>query len=208
MTIQNGYATLTDVKAALRMGAADTTDDTLLEAAIESASRMIDDDCDRVFFASGTGVTRYFAAREDDYCPTDDLISISAVAIDYDGDGVYETSIESTSYRTDPPNNIAGGRAWPTTGLVAIDGQGFYFPVDDEDDLLVAVTGNYGFASAVPAEIKQACIIQSLRNFKRLDSPLGVAGFGDMGAVRVSRTDPDVFASIRRYKRFGGIGVA
>lgn len=204
MSIVNGYATLTEVKAALRMGTADTTDDTLLEMAIESASRMIDDDCDRVFFASGTGVTRYFAAREDDYCPTDDLISISSVAVDYDRDGVYETTWGTAVYRTDPPNNIAGGRAWPTTGIVALDGQGYYFPVDDEDDLLVAVTGNYGFAATVPTEIKQACIIQALRNFKRLDSPLGVAGFGDMGAVRVSRTDPDVFAAIRRYKKNQG----
>lgn len=199
MALTNAYAALTDVKAALRMGTADTTDDALLELAIESASRMIDDDCGRVFYASGTGVTRYFKPDRDDFCRTDDLISISALATDADGDGVYETTWTATDYRTNPGNNIAGGQAWPTTALVAT--QSLYFPVDEEDELTVAVTGNYGFGTAVPTAIKNATVLQSLRLYKRFDSPLGVAGFGDMGAIRVSRTDPDVFALIKGYRR-------
>jgi hypothetical protein len=52
----------------------------------------------------------------------------------------------------------------------------------------------------VPIAITQACVIQSSRIFKRLDSPLGVAGFGDMGAVRVSRyLDPDVQQLVAPY---------
>jgi hypothetical protein len=39
------------------------------------------------------------------------------------------------------------------------------------------------------------------RLFKRNDSPLGVAGFGDMGVMRVSRFDPDIEALIAPYKR-------
>ncbi len=207
MAITNGYAALNDVKAALRMGTADTADDALLELAIESASRMIDDDCGRVFYASGTGVTRYFHPDRDDFCRTDDLISISAVATDADGDGVYETtSWTAADYRTHPANNVAGGRAWPTTALVAT--KSLYFPVDEEDELTVAVTGNYGFGTAVPTAIKDATVLQSLRLFKRYDSPLGVAGFGDMGAIRVSRTDPDVFALIKGYRRGGPVSIA
>lgn len=198
MSITNGYCALTDVKAALRMGTADTTDDALLDLAIESASRLVDDVCDRVFYASGTGVTRDFAPATWSYCPTDDLISISSVSIDADADGTYEDDWTASDYRTFPANNLAGGRAWPTTGLFAIEDKRFY-PYRDE--LTVRVVGNYGFAATVPTDVKNATVLLALRQFKRYDSPLGVAGFGDMGAVRVSRIDPDVDAMLARYKR-------
>jgi hypothetical protein len=45
-----------------------------------------------------------------------------------------------------------------------------------------------------------------MRLFKRLDSPLGVAGFGDLGVMRVSRgLDPDVAQLIEGYRRFQGV---
>jgi hypothetical protein len=54
----------------------------------------------------------------------------------------------------------------------------------------------------VPEPIKQACILQSARVYKRYDSPLGVAGFGDLGAIRVSRfLDPDVAQMVEPYRR-------
>jgi phage gp36-like protein len=53
MAIVNGYATLDEVKAALRIS--DTVDDSLLEIAIESASRMIDGYAMRNFYQSGNG---------------------------------------------------------------------------------------------------------------------------------------------------------
>jgi hypothetical protein len=68
----------------------------------------------------------------------------------------------------------------------------------------VRVTAVYGWP-AVPAEVNMATVIQASRLFKRLDAPLGVMGFGDMGVVRVSRyADPDVEQllspfRIRRY---------
>ena len=59
----------------------------------------------------------------------------------------------------------------------------------------------YGWSS-VPVAIKQACIIQASRIFKRLDSPLGVAGFGDLGVMRVSsQLDPDVAQLVSVYRR-------
>ena len=54
MAITNGYASLADVKAALRIPSADTIDDSLLETAIESASRMIDSYTARTFSNAGT----------------------------------------------------------------------------------------------------------------------------------------------------------
>lgn len=47
MAITNGYCTLNQIKAAVRI--TDSVDDALLEMAVESASRMIDAECDRSF---------------------------------------------------------------------------------------------------------------------------------------------------------------
>ena len=62
------------------------------------------------------------------------------------------------------------------------------------------VVGTFGWA-AIPTAIKQATILLSMRQFKRYDSPLGIAGFGDMGAMRVSRLDPDVEALVSPFKK-------
>ena len=48
MAIVNGYCTLAQVKAALRI--TDTTDDTLIENSVEAASRLIDGHAMRNFY--------------------------------------------------------------------------------------------------------------------------------------------------------------
>ena len=68
-------------------------------------------------------------------------------------------------------------------------------------EALVQLTAVYGWPS-VPEPITQAVIIQASRIFKRYDSPLGVAGFGDLGAIRVTRAlDPDVAQLVEPYRR-------
>ena len=69
------------------------------------------------------------------------------------------------------------------------------------EQALVKVTAVFGWPS-VPSTVTQATIIQASRIFKRYDSPLGVAGFGDIGAIRVSRfLDPDVAQLVEPYRR-------
>ena len=71
---------------------------------------------------------------------------------------------------------------------------------------LTKITGTWGWP-AVPAMVKQACRIQVARIMKRQESPLGVAGFGEFGVVRVSRLDPDIDAMLQPYKMLSpGIG--
>jgi hypothetical protein len=65
---------------------------------------------------------------------------------------------------------------------------------------LVKVTGTFGWAT-VPDSIKFATIIQASRLFKRLESPLGVAGVSDMGIMRVgSNIDGDVAQLINPFR--------
>ena len=185
MAITNGYATLTEVKNALRI--TDNIDDTMLEVAIESASRMIDGYTARTFFNAGTA-TRNYAATDALNLIIDDAISVSQVS---STDEVGDTYVVwgANDFQLEPLNSRSDGLYMPYTGIRAVGD--YTWPVVDQQ-ALCRITGVWGWAS-VPVAIKQATIIQSSRLFKRLDSPLGVAGFGDLGAIRVGRyLDPDV----------------
>jgi hypothetical protein len=199
MAITNGYATLLDVKAALRIQ--DSIDDSLLETAIESASRLIDGFTARSFSNAGTAV-RNFAATDAINLIIDDAISVTKVeSTDEIGDTYTEWKV--TDYQLEPVNSRADGLHYPFTGIRAIND--YSWPVVDYQ-ALVKITGTWGWAS-IPTAVKQACIIQSSRIFKRLDSPLGVAGFGDMGAIRVGRyLDPDVEQLLMPYRIMRNFG--
>jgi hypothetical protein len=199
MAITNGYATLTEVKNSLRI--TDSIDDTMLEVAIESASRMIDGYTARTFYNGGTAV-RNFAATDDLNLIIDDAISISEVA-STDEIGDTYTVWKTTDYQLEPVNSRSDGLYMPYTGIRAVND--YAWPVVDQQ-ALCRITGVWGWAS-VPVAIKQATIIQSSRLFKRLDSPLGVAGFGDMGAIRVGRyLDPDVEQLAMPYRIMRNFG--
>lgn len=194
MAITNGYATLAETKAALRI--TDTIDDALLEMAIESASRLIDGYASRSFYNAGTAV-RYFAATNDWVTNIDDAISISEIATDTGADGSYDTVWQASDYQLEPLNGRVDGLPWPYNAIRAVGD--YTFPLWGGEGL-VKVTGVWGF-SAVPMPVKQATIIQSSRIFKRLDSPLGVLSSPDLGFIRVgARLDPDVSQLIDPYR--------
>ena len=199
MAITNGYATLLDVKAALRI--TDSIDDTLLETAIESASRMIDGFTARTFSNAGTAV-RNFAATDAINLIIDDAITVTKVeSTDEIGDTYTEWAVND--YQLEPVNGRADGLYYPYTGIRAVNT--YSWPVVDYQ-ALVKITGTWGWAS-VPTAVKQATIIQASRLFKRLDSPLGVLGMGDMGQIRVSRyLDPDVEQLVMPYRIMRNFG--
>jgi hypothetical protein len=195
MAITNGYATLAQIKAAVRI--TDAIDDSLLEMAVESASRMIDAECDRNFYSSGTA-TRDYVPNDSYVVDTDDLTTIVSVKLDDQGDGTFVIDLPATEYQTEPLNQRVSGNAFPIYRL-RMTGD-FLLPVWGKQ-ATVRIEGVYGF-TPTPIQITQACIIQATRIYKRLDSPLGVAGFGDMGAIRVGKVDPDVAQLIRPFKKY------
>lgn len=196
MTITNGYATLAETKSALRI--TDNVDDSLLQMAIESASRLIDGHASRQFFSSGTAV-RFFTAEDDFVCEIDDISSTTIVLqTAMDADGVFDTTWDTTDYQLEPLNGVLDGQAWCFTRIRAIGD--YLWPISG-GEALVKLTAVYGFPY-IPTAVKQATIIQASRIYKRLDSPLGVAGFGDLGVMRVSSSlDPDVAQLVAPYRR-------
>jgi hypothetical protein len=200
MAITNGYTTLAAVKAALRIS--DATDDTLIEGSIEAASRLIDGYALRNFYSVGTA-TRLFTAPDPLYCPIDDIAGTAiTIQTSTQADGVFDVTFTVTDYQLEPLNGNLDGIPWAYDRIRAVGD--FAFPMVSAsfgEQALVKVTAVFGWP-AVPKAIEQATILQAARHFKRYDSPLGVAGFGDFGVVRVSRfLDPDVQMLVEPYRR-------
>jgi hypothetical protein len=200
MAITNGYTTLAAVKAALRIS--DATDDTLIEGSIEAASRLIDGYALRNFYSVGTA-TRLFTAPDPLYCPIDDIAGTAiTIQTSTQADGIFDVTFTVTDYQLEPLNGNLDGIPWAYDRIRAVGD--FAFPMVSAsfgEQALVKVTAVFGWP-AVPKAIEQATILQAARHFKRYDSPLGVAGFGDFGVVRVSRfLDPDVQMLVEPYRR-------
>lgn len=192
MTITNGYLTLDEAQDYIGQPSGATNPQ--LEDVVESVSRLIDGYCQRHFWQTDAGTTRLFTAV-DLYViqlgAFNDLVSASAVT---------ENGAAVTGYRLEP-RNTAGPETRPFTSIRRTVG---YWQMSEADDLWeVAVTGVWGWPT-VPAAVKQACRLQVARVFKRADSPLGVAGFGEFGVVRVTQLDPDVKALLAPYRIVGG----
>jgi hypothetical protein len=203
MAITNGYCSLADVKAAARI--TDTIDDTLLELSIESASREIDSYTERVFYSTGgTPVARVYIPQDIYLVETDDIISVTTVKSDSAGDGTFDITWDTTDFQLEPLNGRAGGIDTPATRIRAIGD--YLWPVYEprnvnSNQASVQVTGVFGFAT-VPTAVRQACILSALRQYKRYESPTGVLGFSDIGAVRVgTKLDPDVERMIQPYRK-------
>ena len=185
------YIELGELKAMLRID--DYVDDELLSAHITAASRTIDDICHRTFDLATTATARTFypdgplAVRVDDIGTTSGLL----VKIDNDLTGTFE--LEITDYTTQPDNALA--RGVPITKLYAYE---TYWPLDIRPT--VQVTARWGWP-AVPEPVRSACGILAGRLYKRADSLLGVAGFGDLGAIMLRAVDPDVQRMLAPYVR-------
>jgi hypothetical protein len=200
MAITDGYCTLAMLKSALRI--ADSIDDSLLELAIESASREIDGYCERKF--TSVSGTRVFNPTNPFLLVTDDIVSVTTLKTSNDGVS-WDTTWAVTDFQLEPLNGISGGLTSPYTHARAVGN--YLFPTwavgsTAANEASVQIIGVFGWAS-IPVAIQQACVILAMRIFKRLDAPLGIAGFGDMGQMRVGRFDPDVEALVAPFRRMG-----
>lgn len=200
MAIENGYTTLEEVKGALRI--TDDIDDPLLELAIEAASREIDGYCERVFYSQGTA-TKLYRAEDSFRVLIDDLTQLDTLETSSDGRS-FQITWDETDYQLEPVNSTRGGTPWPFTSVSAVGR--YLFPIwhprhPDSYEATVRITGVWGWPS-VPTAVRQAAVLLAIRQFKRYDSPLGIAGgFGDMGAMRVVKVDPDVEALIQPFRK-------
>lgn len=195
MAITNGYCTLAEIKT--RLGIADSTEDTVLEALVEAVSRAIDDYCQRRFYAATQ--TRYYTAWRPDRLLVDDLLSVTTLKTDDDGDGTFETTWATTDYLLAPYNAQLESVPQPYT-TVEVSEQGDYsFPCTRRG---VEIAGSFGFSSTTPNVVKNACLFQAALEHRSTDAPLGVSGNDDIGqTVRLTALHPVTRRLLEPYRR-------
>jgi len=84
MAITNGYCTLAELKSVMRIN--DTVDDTMLEARITEASRVIDQHCDRRFYADANATARLYVPPVADLVMVDDISTTTGLVIKTDSE--------------------------------------------------------------------------------------------------------------------------
>jgi hypothetical protein len=182
------YATLEELKAARRITG--SADDAALIKVLVVASRQIDRKTGRRFYldTSATARTYNIAGRvtRDGRLLVEDIGSTTGLAVAVGYDSSFSTVSSSVLYG--PDNALAWGR--PITQL--------YTAIGCWTDRQVRVTACWGWPE-VPAEISQAALLLANRLYMRKDSPEGIAGSAEWGALRLSRWDPDVEALLAPF---------
>lgn len=196
MAIGDDYAILADLKQLI--GITDADDDDLLNDALAAASRGVTKFCRRQFNKVTVASPRKFypalprKVRVDDFHTSTDLV----VKIDQDDDGTFGTTLDAADYQLEPLGGVVDGEdGWPFSTIRIVDGT--LFPRGHRP--AVEVTAQWGWDS-VPAPVKRATLAVAEELFKLKDAPFGVAGFGDMGSIRV-RENPKVAMMLAPYRR-------
>ncbi len=167
------YCTLAQVLSAPDLPA--EASEERIEQVIKAASRAIDRylRAPDNYYAAGTSPaddeTRYYDADgETELWLDDQLLSITSISIDEDGEETY-TALTIADYWTWPTNTT------PTTRIdINPNGDHSTWPSGKRR---VKIVGLFGIYATVPDPINEACIIQAVRLYKS-----GRQSFADTGA--------------------------
>lgn len=202
------YATVAEFKAWLDdnpdniVDASGNNYDALMSRLLESASRAIDEDTGRIFYAQ-TGVARTYYPDPSGTIHVVDLLSVTSIVMDANNDDVAETTLATTDYRLLPKTGGQGGVAvarYQEIQPAPAAARRFYpgWPV--------VITGNWGWTEtysgvvSAPREIQTACLILASRLYMRRYAKLGRAVIPETGVSEgLARNDPDYQAIVRRY---------
>jgi hypothetical protein len=170
MSITNGYATLAEFKLWGSITSTDANDDSVIEDCIEAASRYIDGETLRTFYARTE--TRYYDVPEAQGRPLlsgrlilgsrllkldDDLLTITTLT---NGDG---NTIDATEYNL-IPKNLTQKRA---IKLKASSSKYWDMDSDGNTEWVISVAGTWGYSSTAPHDIRQACLMIGHSIYKR-----------------------------------------
>ena len=201
------YGTAIELRA--RIDKTSTVDDTVLTAIIAAAERNINRTCNRPdgFEAGEEAEARIFTGQGKPYLLIDECVDINLVAVkDSPTDTTYTSWL--TGYwiacRGDPRspdfNNLpydmimvdpTGNESHFTSGFyeMRVHSQGVRWGVPT-----VQVTAFWGYSFIVPTDIKEACLMQAARWFKRFQSSMAdVLASDELGTLLYRQSlDPDI----------------
>lgn len=194
VALGDDYGTIEALKS--RLNITDNQDDSELNAALSTASRMIENFCHRQFNKSTSATARvynpdtWWLAEVDDFHTTTDL----EIATDLGDSGTFGTVWNSLDYQLEPLTNVVSGQeSWPYYKIRAVEAK--WFPQLRRAGL--QVTAQWGWPT-VPAAVTEATLILAKDIFQL--PKYGIAGYGDFGPVRV-RDNPKVSQMLAAYRR-------
>lgn len=202
MSLTNAYCTLQQLKNEL--GISDTADDSMMEIAIDAASRQIDDHCGQRFWQDGSVVARIYEPHDPYELYVDPISTTTGliVKVDTDASGSYETTLTiNTDFYLEPHNAAAEFPVRPYTEICINRNTGSYYFPTGYDAPTVQVTAKFGWP-AVPDAVKKACLIQATQLFKAKDAVFGAIALGESSAMRIrSSLNPLAEALVAPYRK-------
>jgi hypothetical protein len=193
------YVDREDLKSTLSLQGF-TYADADIDRAISAASRGIDEVTSRRFYPDADALqVRYYTPRCSDNLWIDDLITLTSLKTDQNGDGTFEiTWTLTTDFLLEPLNAILNGRPFNHVTLAERGTKRFY-----NYRRSVELTGKFGWSSP-PEAVKTATGLVAARLLRRMrEAPFGVVQVGLEGeAVHISRFDPDVAFLLGPYTQF------
>ncbi len=196
------YITSDDLRAYIKDSS--NLDVESLDGAIVAAENQIDTLCGRYFTDDGTVSSRDYFANDPWCVNVDDFSTTTGLVIKTDTgyDGTFARTLTVADYFVEPVNGRRNSETVPYNRISAVGTNsqfGFLFPpvVSYARRPTIRVTAQWGWAS-IPDGVTQATKVLAAELFKLSDAPLGVAGFGEFGVVRV-RENPKVRALLLPY---------
>ena len=209
-----------------RIGKTLNTDDAVLDALLSAASRAIDGYCNRPdgFLAITTATARFFPGSGKPYQRIDECAAISSVAIK---DSSTDDENAYTAWTLGVVGTTTGADVFPASGdpkypdftslpytllILGANGDYSHFPTGEFTTRggfrpssgirrgipTVKVTARWGYALTIPANVKEACVLQSARWWKRGESSWADAlASSDLGQLQFRQSlDPDLKAML------------
>lgn len=194
MALGDSYINAEELSSYLGIG--DTADETLAQAACDTATEWVNLYCQRQFQKVTVATTRVFRHEVGNSIDVNDFYSTTGliIATDTADTGTYSTTWTTADYVLEPFDGIeAGMTGFPYRKIRAV--KSLSFPCGPRPR--VQVTALWGWA-AVPDSVTLATKVVAGYVFNLKDSPLGVATFGDAGLIRV-RDVPQAAMLLKGY---------
>lgn len=180
------------------LNANDQSYDTLLGDLLDAASRRIDDDCGRIFYEQ-TATARSFYPNRVGVVEVTDLLSVTSILIDTDGDDVAETTLASTDYVLEPLTEESGIGVARYQRIRAARNGAYMFAYRWK----MTVTGSWGYVDSqgrAPDSIRTAAMILASRWFMRRHAKFGRMVIPESGMTEtLPVNDPDYAMLIQPY---------
>lgn len=209
--LNNAYCTLEELKSRLGIDLSDTKDDYEMQTVITTVTDWITNYCGRHFYQ--VNEVRTFRPEGVWALVIDDVVTINQLALDYKGNGVYDTLwAEDNEYQClrymNQYNARDRGQPWPrnyiqvtSTSSLGAPTQGggwlpWIWPFTRQDRIQIDAV--WGWPS-VPWGVTQAALYIAAEMFMAKNAPFGVSGIADLGIIKI-QASPWVVELLRIYK--------